>query len=90
MGNKSMASTSEEESDDEEDKPLPSTEVVIVIRNAKTQRDELFRVLLDSGTNRCMGTAQAVQRAGLHVKTSRQHHYQTAAGRFMTTQSTRI
>ena len=61
-----------------------------MIRNAKTQRDELFWVLLDSGTNWCMGTTRAVQRAGLHVKTGRQHRYRTAAGTFMTTQSTRI
>lgn len=61
MGNNSMDSASEEELDDEEVKSLPSMEIMIVIRNTKTQKDELFWVLLDSGMNRCMGTARAVQ-----------------------------
>ena len=54
MGNNSNmdSSSSEEETSDEEDiKPLPSTEITIVIKNKKTQQDELFQVLLDSGTN---------------------------------------
>ena len=77
-------------SDEEDYKPAPSTEVVIMIRNRKTQKDELFRVLLDSGTNRCMGTQAAVQRAGLHIAAGHKHDYGTAAGTFTTTCYTRI
>ena len=69
---------------------LPSTEVVMVIRNQKTQQDELFRILLDTGTNRCMGTKEAVRRAGLYIKQGRTHKYRTAAGTFTTTHFARI
>jgi hypothetical protein len=85
----SMASSSSKEDLADEDTP-PTTVVVMMIRNKQTQQDEFFRVLLDSGTNRCMGTQAAVQRAGLHIKPSRQHKYNTAAGTFTTTHSTRI
>lgn len=86
----SMASSSSSKEDLADEDTPPTTVVVMMIRNKQTQQDELFRVLLDSGTNRCMGTQAAVQRAGLHIKPSRQHKYNTAAGTFTTTHSTRI
>lgn len=76
--------------DDEDNKPMPSTEVAIVIRNKDTQQDETFRVLLDSGSNRCMGSKNAVLRAGLHLHQGRTHRYNTAAGVFHTTHYARI
>ena len=77
-------------SEEETDTPLPSTVVDIVIQNRKTERNEIFRVLLDTGTNRCMGTRAAVQRAGLRIKPDQVHKYKTAAGTFTTTQSAKI
>jgi len=82
-------SASDNDNDEETQQP-PSTEVVILIHNKHTQRDELFRVLLDSGTNRCMGTATAVQRSGLHIRQGRQHRFRTAAGVFTTENYARI
>ena len=77
-------------SDDEDNKPLPSTVVFISIYNKQTESNELFRVLLDTGTNRCMTTQQAAERAGLKIKPGRNHNYKTAAGRFTTTKQTRL
>ena len=83
-------SDSESEADEAETEKR-TTEIVILIYNKKTKTDELFRVLLDSGTNRCMGTRSAIQRAGLHIKKSRRiHRYNTAAGVFTTTCQSRI
>ena len=82
----------EEELEEQADKePPPQSEVVILIRNRKTGTEEVFRVLLDSGTTKCMATSEAVSRAGLHVHTSkRQHRFNTAAGIFTTTHYARI
>ena len=97
MGNHNLDEESDgswSDTDDEQDnegKESLSTMVVIVIQNKKTQRNELFRVLLDSGSNKCIGTQAAVQRAGLRlVQSKKEHRYKTAAGIFTTTQSTRI
>ena len=54
-------SESEEEDNVEDYKKLPTTEVVIRIKNKYSDEEELFRVLLDSGTNRCIGTEEAIQ-----------------------------
>jgi len=43
----------DEEDDDEDQQPAPSSVINISICNKKTQRNELFRVLLDSGTLCC-------------------------------------
>ena len=65
----------EEELEEQADKePPPQSEVVILIRNRKTGTEEVFRVLLDSGTTKCMATSEAVSRAGLHVHTSKRQH----------------
>lgn len=70
---------------------LPSTTVVIAIENKKTGQTELFHVLLDTGTNKCMGTQAAIKRAGLTTKPDkREHHYKTAAGSFTTTHCTTL
>ena len=93
MGSTPAESASSDESNDNDEKPdqpLLSTVIVIAILNKKTERKELFRVLLDTGSNRCMGTQSAVQRAGLTVKPGRQHRYRTAAGTFTTTHTTKI
>ena len=89
-GEESDSDGDDEDQDDKAQEELPTTEVVIVIRNRKTNRDEMFRVLLDSGTNRCMGSAQAVRRAGLHIRQGRKHRYRTAAGIFTTNLHARI
>lgn len=83
----SMGSSSEHE---EEAQPIPSTEIMVLIWNEQTQSNEIFRVLLDSGTSRCMGTEAAVRRAGLYVVQDRTHWYKTAAGTFTTTKCARI
>jgi hypothetical protein len=75
---------------EEEDEEAPSTVIVISITNKKTERNELFRVLLDTGTNRCMGTRAAVLCAGLKIKQGTKHRYRTAAGVFTTTQKSKI
>lgn len=80
-------SSSEEE---DEDTPPPTTVVFISIHNKKTDQDETFRVLLDSGSNRCLGTQQALQRAGLKCKDEPTRTYKTAAGAFTTTQKSTI
>ena len=54
-------SESEEEDNVEDYKKLPTTEVVIRIKNKYSDEEELFRVLLDSGTIRCFGTEEAIQ-----------------------------
>jgi len=53
------------EEDDEDEQPAPSSVINISIYNKKTQRNELFRVLLDSGTLGCLAIAEAVKRAGI-------------------------
>ena len=92
MGNSSESVSDSEGVGEDDGRLLPSTEVAMVIRNQKTQQDELFRVLLDTGTNRCMGTKEAVRRAGLYIKQGRTHKYKyrTAAGTFTTTHFARI
>lgn len=81
--------SSTDESDDDNE-PLPSTVVDISILNKKTQKNELFHVLLDTGTNRCMGTQAAVSRAGLKIKESQEHRFKTAAGYFITSHKAKI
>jgi transposase InsO family protein len=72
MGNKTQAE-------------IPVTEITMIIHNKSTSENEMFKVLLDSGTNRCMGTMSAVQRAGLPIHKGHIHEYHTAAGTFTTT-----
>ena len=75
-----------EEDDDEEQQPVPASVINISIYNKKTQRNELFRVLLDSGTLGCLATAEAVKRAGIKQQTAtKPKSFRTAAGRFQTT-----
>ena len=78
------------EQDESEQEEPPTTVIVITIHNEKTGRNELFRVLLDSGTNRCLGTAEALKRAGITLKQGNVHRYKTAAGTFITSQEARI
>ena len=63
---------SEDADDEQEDqKPAPSSVVNIIIYNKKTRSNEVFKVLMDSRTLGCLGTAEAVKRAGLkeqHLK----------------------
>jgi hypothetical protein len=70
-------SDSSSDSDDEDQENLPSTVVAICIRNERTGQDSVYLTLLDSGTNRSMGTAEAIQKAGLHLKRGRKHKYTT-------------
>ena len=90
--NSDLDSDSDSESDDEEEteEPPPTTVVTIAINNKKTGRTELFRVLLDSGTNRCIATLKALKRAGIKTKQSKTHNYKTAAGKFTTAQQAKI
>ena len=83
----SMESNSTTEEDTTQ---LPTTVIVISVKNKKTQQNELFRVLLDSGSSRCMGTAAAIKRAGVATKKGKRHSYSTAAGSFTTTQAARL
>jgi Aspartyl protease len=72
-------------------KELPTTEVIIVIHNKSEGKDELFRVLLDTGTSRTLGTREAITRAGLPLLSNEKSHiYRTAAGTFNTTHKARI
>jgi len=74
------------EDDDEDQQPAPSSVINISTCNKKTQRNELFRVLLDSGTLCCLATAEAVKRAGIKQQTAtKPKSFRTAAGRFHTT-----
>jgi len=74
------------EDDDEDQQPAPASVINISIYNKKTQRNELFRVLLDSGTLGCLATAEAVKRAGIKQQTTtKPKSFRTAAGRFHTT-----
>jgi len=76
----------DEEDDDEDQQPAPSSVINISTYNKKTQRNELFRVLLDSGTLGCLATAEAVKRAGIKQQTAtKPKSFRTAAGRFHTT-----
>jgi hypothetical protein len=54
------------------------------------QLDSVYLALLDTGTNRIMGTAEAIQKAGLHLKRGRKHKYTTTAGTFTTTKKSKI
>ncbi len=82
--------SSEEDDEEEKESTSPISVITVAIENKKTERNELFRVLLDSGTSRCMGTQQAIKRAGLQVKSGRAHKYKTAAGVFQTAHVTKI
>jgi len=74
------------EDDDEDQQPAPSSVINISINNKKTQCNELFRALLDSGTLGCLATAEAVKRAGIKQQTAtKPKSSRTAAGRFHTT-----
>ena len=48
MGNSSESASDSEGVGENDGRLLPSTEVVMVIRNQKTQQDELIRVLLET------------------------------------------
>jgi Aspartyl protease len=81
----STVSDDESESDLSYDEAAPVSAIDIMIRNPTTQQVETFHVLLDSGTRSCMGTADAVRRAGLRVKEEkRRRRFRTAAGVFET------
>jgi len=57
----------------------------ISMYNRKTQRNELFHVLLDSGTLGCLATAEPVKRAGIKQQTAtKPKSFRTAARRFHT------
>jgi len=84
--NSSQSSDSEDEEEESKTKSLPSTTVIISIHNKKTDQNDLFKVLLDTGTSRCMMTKQA----GLKLQLGTPHHYNAAAGKFHTTHSTRV
>ena len=82
---------SESESEEEKELDDVNSEVIMVIRNRKTQRDETFRMLLDSGTSGCLGTLAAAKRAGLHIHTAEKPlRHNTAAGVFTTTSKAKI
>ena len=85
---------SDDLSDEEQDQQHPQsyyTEVSIYIHNKSTQRDEIFRVLLDTGTTRCLATRSAAIRAGLRIKTARRvKQFKTAAGTFGTREVSKI
>ena len=73
-----------------EDQP-PTTVVNILTHNKKTDQEETMTALLHSGSNACLGTAKAAERAGLKIKPSkRQLRHKTAAGTFATTKETKI
>lgn len=71
----SRQGSDDEVDDNAEQNDLPSTVILISIHNNETEQDELFKVLLDTGTNRCMGTQQAVRRASLTTERGQQHTY---------------
>ena len=77
---------SEDADDDEDQQPAPSSVINISTCNKKRQRNELFCVLLDSGTLGCLATAEAIKRAGIKQQTAtKPKAFRTAAGRFHTT-----
>jgi len=79
------------EEDDEDQQPAPASVINVSTCNKKTQRNELFRVLLDSGTLGCLATAEAVKRAGIKRQTAtEQKSFRTAAGRFQTTHHAQV
>jgi RNase H-like domain found in reverse transcriptase/Integrase zinc binding domain/Reverse transcriptase (RNA-dependent DNA polymerase) len=86
----SSSDDSKSSNGEEEEKTPPTTVIIIEILNKKTERKEQFRALLDSGSNRCIGTKAAILRAGLKCKTAREHKYKTAAGTFSTTLKAKI
>jgi hypothetical protein len=82
--------TSDEE-DNVDFKTLPTTEILVSIRNRDTGEAELFRALLDTGTTRSLGTAAACSRANLNVKEGKKvHTYRTTIGTFKTTRKATI
>ena len=88
----------EADTDEEEEKERiifekqpPKTEIIIILANPETEKEEMFRCLLDSGTSRSLGTKQAIARAGLQLHIDAKiHKYNTAAGEFTTTHYARI
>jgi len=63
----------------------------VAIKNMKTEHSKLFCVLLDSGTNKCIGTKAAVKQAGLQIKASHEHHcFKATVDAFTTTHNARI
>jgi len=53
---------------------LPTTEIMVSIKNQNTGETELFRALLDSGTTQSLGTRSAIERGGIGVKESKRTH----------------
>ena len=79
------------DSDDSKDEPPPTTVISILIHNKQTDQDETLTVLLDSGSNTCIGTTKAAEKAGIKIKPSKQvRRYKTAAGKFSTTHQAKI
>jgi len=77
--------TDSEEENEKEEK-APTTVIHICIFNKKTKQEEVFKVLLDTGANNCMGTNLAIARAGLKTTQDKKiRTYNTAAGLFTTT-----
>jgi transposase InsO family protein len=86
-------SSREEEEEDEEEEAeaeAPTTVITIAIPVEGKESPELFKVLLDTGTNRNMGTKEAVQRFKGTIKKGKQRAWTTAAGKFMTTSTAKI
>ena len=84
------ATSDDGEEDDEEEEIEDEnlvTEAVILIVDKQSKTEKHFRVLLDSGAKGCLGTREAVQRAGIPIKPAhKSKSFITAAGRFTTTQ----
>jgi hypothetical protein len=68
----------------------PSTEIMIIIKDRETKEDKFFRVLLDSGTTRCLGTETALTQVGIPIQQGEAHVYHTTAGTFNTTKHASI
>jgi hypothetical protein len=84
---------SDSEDDTEEqrkDMKTPTTEIIIIVKDRRTKEDKLFRVLLDSGTTRCLGTESALAQVNIPIKPSETHVYHTATGTFSTTKEATI
>ncbi|KAG7357555.1 reverse transcriptase RNA-dependent DNA polymerase [Nitzschia inconspicua] len=96
MGNKSEAEEADEHSEDssagdqEEENEAPTTVITIAIPVKGKEDPELFNVLLDTGTNRNMGTKEAVSRFKGIIKAGKRRSWMTAAGKFTTTATTKI
>jgi len=92
MGSKSLEKDDGDSSrkDEEKEAEAPTTVITIAIPVEGKENPELFKVLLDTGTNRNMGTKEAVHRFQGTIKTGKQRSWTTAAGKFVTTSTAKI